>query len=120
MDISAIEGEELTSVRFFQEYVQFDLNGPELTLFIWPEVFIPAGVQIGEGSYAYGEPGYRDAMCLTIGETVEAATYEEAVALEIQFENGTIFRTSLREEDYEGPEAGHFTSGEPGDSLVVF
>lgn len=120
MDIGTIEGEELSSVTFVQGHVQFDFNGPTLTLFLWPEIFIPAGMQIGEGSYAYGEPGYRDAMCLQIGEAVETATFEEAVALEIQFENGTIFRTSLREEDYEGPEAGQFLTGEAGDALVVF
>jgi hypothetical protein len=120
MDFSAIEGEELTSVTFLQSSVQFDFGGPTLTLFLWPDVFIPAGAQIGEGSYAYGEPGYRDAMCLQIGEPVETTTFEEGVGLEIQFENGTIFRNSLHEEDYEGAEAGQFYSGVSGEPLEVF
>ena len=120
MDISAIEGEELASVLFLQEHVQLDFNGPLLTLFHWPEVFIPEGSQIGEGSYAFGDPGYRDALCLQIGEPTETTSFEEGVALEIRFENGTIFRSSLREEDYEGSEAGQFSSGIEGDSLEVF
>jgi hypothetical protein len=120
MNIRAIEGEELTSVTFLQESVQLDFGGPVLTLFLWPDVFIPEGAQIGEGSYAHGEPGYRDAMCLQLGEPVGTTTFEEGVALEIQFENGTIFRTSLREEDYQGAEAGQFFSGVRGESLEVF
>ncbi len=120
MDISAIEGEELASVLFLQEYVQFDFNGQVLTLFHWPEVFIPEGLQMADGSYAFGDPGYRDALCLQIGEPVDTTSFEEGVALEIKFENGTIFRSSLREEDYEGSEAGQFLSGVDGDSLEVF
>ncbi|SEG69686.1 hypothetical protein SAMN05421819_4371 [Bryocella elongata] len=120
MDISTIEGEELGSVTFVQDYVQLDFNGPVLTLYIWPEVFIPVGVSMGEGSYAFGEPGYRDALCFVIGEPVETTSFEEGSALEIQFENGTIVRTSLRDEDYDGPEAGQFSTGEPGEPLVVF
>ncbi len=120
MDISVIEGEELLSVLFFRDSVEFDFNGPVLTLFHWPEVFIPEGAQIGEGSYAYGDPGYRDSLCLQIGEPTETTSFEECVALEIKFENGTIFRSSLREEDYEGSEAGQFNSGLEGDTLEVF
>jgi len=120
MDITSIEGEELLSILFFQDSVALDFSGPVLTLFHWPEVFIPEGAQIGEGSYAYGDPGYRDAMCLQIGEPSETISFEEGVALEIKFENGTIFRSSLREEDYEGSEAGQFHSGLEGDSLEVF
>ena len=120
MDLSLIEGEELNSVVFVMDYVQFTFNGPWMTLYIWPEVFVPAGAQLSQGSYAYGDPGYRDAMCLQIGETVETVTAEEGIALEIKFENGTIFRTSLREEDFEGPEAVNFSSGVLGEPLMVF
>jgi len=120
MDISAIEGEELSSVTFVQGYVQLDFNGPGLTLYHWPELFVPAGSPLAEGSYAYGEPGYRDVMCSQIGEPAKSALLESGVALEIEFENGVIFRTSLRDEDYEGPEAGQFSTGNAGEPLLVF
>jgi hypothetical protein len=113
MDISAIEGEELSSVTFVQDYVQLDFNGPQLTLFIWPEVFR------AEGSYAFGEPGYRDMLCALIGETATTTTIENGVALEIEFETGVILRTSLREEDYVGPEAINFRTGKSDDPLLV-
>jgi hypothetical protein len=120
MDLTLLDGEELSSVTFIQDYLQLDFNGPGFTFFHWPEVFIPEGTSLAEGSYAQGDPGYRDAVCSQIGEPVEASSFEEYVAIEIKFQTGAIFRVSLREEDYEGPEAGHFVSGIQGDSLVVF
>jgi len=120
MDISALEEQELNSVVFVQDYLQLDFNGPGLTLFHWPEVFVSGSTSLPEGSYAFGEPGYRDALCSQIGERVSGATLQAGAALEIEFETGTIFRSSLRSEDYEGPEAGHFSTGAAGDPLVVF
>jgi len=120
MDTIPIEGEELSSVTFVRDYIQLDFSGPGFTLYNLPEVFIPEGLQMAEGSYASGEPGYRDALCLQIGEIIEAFSIEEGIALELKFENGTIFRTSLRDEDYVGPEAGTFSQGKLGDPLVVF
>lgn len=120
MDISTLEEQELSSVVFVQDYLQLDFNGPVLTLFLWPEVFISQSSSLAEGSYAFGEPGYRDALCSQIGESVSAARLEAGTALEIEFETGTIFRSSLRNEDYEGAEAGHFSTGGSGDPLIVF
>jgi hypothetical protein len=112
MSISAIEGEQLSSVTFVMDYLQLSFNSAWLTLYIWPEVFRP------EGSYAFGEPGYRDVLCEQITEIVSMTSLED-VALEIEFENGVIFRTSLRDEDYVGPEAINFSTGNPNDPLLV-
>lgn len=112
MGISAIEGEQLSSVIFVMDYLQLSFNNAWLTLYIWPEVFR------SEGSYAFGEPGYRDALCEQITEIVSSTSIEDGVALEIGFENGVIFRTSLRDEDYVGPEAINFSTG-PNDPLLV-
>jgi hypothetical protein len=114
MDISALEGQELASVTFVRDYLQLSFDGPWLTLYHWPEVFR------SEGSYAFGEPEYRDILCAQIGESVSKTSLVTGVALEIEFENGVIFRSSLRDEDYEGPEAGQFSTGNPGDPLLVF
>ena len=78
-------------------------EGPALTLYTWPEVFRE------EGSYAYGEPEYRNWVCSLIGETVKACTLEEGLALEIEFESGVILRASL-------PGRG---SGQPGGRGVL-
>ena len=45
-------------------------------------------------------------LCAQIGEKVVQASLEEGDALTIEFENGTVFGLSLREEDVDGPEAG--------------
>ena len=100
-------------MTFVQDHLQLDFGGPVMTLFVWPDVFRD------EGSYAFGEPGYRDLLCGEIGETVSEATLEVGVAIEVQFEDGTILRASLREEDIDVTEAGQFLPGTGGE-LVVF
>ena len=103
MDISAIIGEELVAVEFVQEYLQLRFSAPLFTLYAWPHVLFP------EFSVAYGEPEYRNALCAQIGEKVVQASLEEGDALTIEFENGTVFGLSLREEDIDGPESGSYT-----------
>jgi len=108
MDITAIEGEELRSVAFVEDYLELRFGGPLLTLYSWPYVMHT------EYSVAFGEPEYRNALCAQIGEQVSTATLEEGNALTIEFGNGIIFGLSLREEDLDRPESG--TYSETGDS----
>ena len=103
MDISAIIGEELVAVEFVQDFLQLRFAAPLLTLYAWPHVLLP------DFSIAYGEPEYRNALCAQIGEKVENASLEEGDALTIEFENGTVFGLSLREEDIDGPESGNYS-----------
>lgn len=103
MDISAIVGEELVAVEFVQDYLQLRFPAPVFTLYAWPHVLFP------DFSVAYGEPEYRNALCAQIGEKVVQASLEEGDALTIEFENGTVFGLSLREEDLEGPESGSYS-----------
>ena len=49
MDISAIEGEELRSVAFVEDYLELRFGTPLLTLFSWPYVMLP------EFSVAFGD-----------------------------------------------------------------
>jgi hypothetical protein len=113
MDVESLVGQELSSVTFVQDYLQLEFNGPSLTLFVWPEIFRE------EGSYGFGEPGYRDWLCAEIGEEVSEATIVIGEAFELQFEDGIILRASLREEDLDVTDAGHFLAGQ-GQPLVVF
>ena len=105
MDVSSIKGEELTAVEFVQDFLQLRFGEALFTLFVWPEIADADGISI-----AFGEPGYRDALCLVIGENVAEAQYEEARSLTFEFENGMVVALSLREEDIPGPEAGSFTA----------
>lgn len=103
MDISAIIGDELVAVEFVQDHLQLRFAGPLFTLYAWPHVLL------SDFSVAYGEPEYRNALCAQIDEKVVTASLEESDALTIEFENGTVFGLSLREEDLDGPESGSYS-----------
>lgn len=103
MDISAIEGEELKSVEFVEDYLQLRFGAPLLRLYDWPHVLLP------DFSVAFGEPEYRNALCAQIGEAVTTAMLEEDDALTVEFANGIVFGLSLREEDVDGPVSGSYS-----------
>ena len=112
MDVSTIVGQELVAVEFVQDFLQLRFDGPLLTLFEWPHVMAT------EASMAFGEPGYRDALCAQIGEEVTAAALEEGDALTIEFANGMVIGLSLRMEDLAVPEAGFYSeSGAAADQV---
>ncbi len=104
MDVSALEGQELTAVEFIADYVRLRFDGPTLTLYAWPHVLL------ADFSIAFGEPEYRNALCAQIGEMVATAKLEELDALTVEFESGTVIALSLREEDLDGPEAGSYSA----------
>ncbi len=104
MDVSALEGQELTAVEFVADYLRLRFDGPMLTLYAWPHVLL------ADFSVAFGEPEYRNALCAQIGEMVGSAKLEEMDALTVEFESGTVLALSLREEDMDGPEAGSYSA----------
>ena len=103
MDVSAIIGEELKAVEFVEDFLQLRFETPLLKLYNWPHVLLT------DFSVADGEPEYRNALCAQIGEKVAQASLEEGDALTIEFESGTVFGLSLREEDVDVPESGSYS-----------
>ena len=114
MDISIIIGEQLKAVEFVEDFLQLRFDAPLLTLYTWPHVLLT------DFSVAYGEPEYRNALCAQIGEKVVQASLEEGDALTIEFENGTVFGLSLREEDLDAPEAGSYSVDGSGEGAEEF
>jgi hypothetical protein len=108
MDISTIEGQELTAVEFVGDYLRLRFDGPMLTLYAWPHILL------ADFSIAFGEPEYRNALCAQIGERVAKAALEELEALTVEFESGTVIALSLREEELDGPEAGSYSADGSG------
>jgi hypothetical protein len=113
MDISAIEGQELTAVEFVSDYLRLRFGdagnaGPMLTLYAWPHILL------ADFSIAFGEPEYRNAVCAQIGEMVAKAALEEMESLTVEFESGTVIALSLREEELDGPEAGSYSADGSG------
>jgi hypothetical protein len=103
MDVSAIEGQELTSVEFVRDHLRLCFDGPAFTMYAWPHLLFE------EFSVAYGEPEYRNALCSLISESVAKASCEEFGALTIEFDTGAVIALSLREEDLEGPQSGSYS-----------
>jgi hypothetical protein len=108
MDVSALEGQELTAVEFVQDYLRLRFDGPMLSLYAWPHLLFP------EFSLGFGEPEYRNALCAQIGERCAKASLEELDALTVEFESGTVIALSLREEELSGPEAGSYSEDGSG------
>lgn len=108
MDISAIEGQELTAVEFVSDYLRLRFDEPMITLYAWPYVLL------SDFSVAFGEPEYRNAVCAQIGEMVAKASLEEMKVLTIEFESGTVLGLSLHEEDLEAPTAGSYSADGSG------
>lgn len=106
-DLSTLEGEELTAVEFIERFVQLRFNEALLRFYVWPDVADADGISV-----AFGEPGYRDALCSLIGETATAAALDAERSLTIEFENGTLLAMSLRDEDLDTPEAGSYTAAD--------
>jgi hypothetical protein len=110
MDLSAIEGQELKSVEFVEDFLQLRFGEPLLILHDWPYVMLT------DFSVGFFEPEYRNALCAQIGETVATATLEEDDALTIELSNGVVLGLSLREEDRDTPESGSYSeTGDPAD-----
>ena len=114
MDITGLEGQELTAVEFVADFLRLRFDGPMLTLYAWPHILL------SDFSIAFGEPEYRNALCAQIGEMVAKASLEEMEALTVEFESGTVIALSLREEDLDGPEAGSYSEDGSGENEEEF
>jgi hypothetical protein len=100
--LARIIGTSLSSVTFVADYVQFDFNGPGLTAFTLPTF------SSGPNRLAWGEPGYRDALCEQIDRRVENVTIDDH-QVSIRFEGNREISISLLDKDYVGPEALTFS-----------
>ena len=107
MSFGSLSGEQLSAVEFVGEHLQLRFGEGLLTLYVWPDVADADGISVG-----FGQPGYRDALCSAIGESVTEAQLHDDAALTVEFENGTVFALSLREEDLDTPEVGSFTDAD--------
>ena len=100
--LRSIVGEQLSSVEFVQDYVQLHFDGRTLTAYTRPTV------ATGEDHSAWGQPGFRDALCERIARTVCSVAVSTGQEIRIAFDDGSSVAISLRPEDYSGPEAAMF------------
>ncbi|MCC5581381.1 hypothetical protein IMZ11_37840 [Microtetraspora sp. AC03309] len=100
-DPSGLVGEELNTVAFVMDYVEFHFNGPKLTALTDPHV------QIGSQTWIFPQAGSRDALCTLIGRTVQAVSIKTNECILLDF-GEAILTIPLDEDNRHGPEAAHF------------
>jgi hypothetical protein len=91
--LKALIGEQLSSVEFVMDYAELKFDGPRLTVYCRAQLVLHEGQ-----SFAWGQPGFRDALCSLIMRLVHK-TEVSAEMLSITFDNGGIWSVSLRDED---------------------
>ena len=112
--IAELVGRELDQIVFVRDYVQFGFDGYWLTLYHWPAISAGGKIQ------TFPSIGYCDALHAQINDVVSYANLETGKAVTVRFTNGTVLSSSLEDDAYTGPEAGNFSTRNPGDALVVF
>jgi hypothetical protein len=99
--LGTLVGRKLSSVTFLADYVQLAFDGPGMSAYTMPTV------ACGTETRSFGQPGYRNSLCMQIGSQVKRTEVgEECVS--IIFETGEVISISLRDEDCRGPEALEF------------
>jgi hypothetical protein len=98
-------GEQLSAVTFVQDYLQLHFDGPRLTVFFHPVVVL------GNETFHWGKPGFRDALCNNIAKKVTQAqmTYGDSIA--IRFADGSTIKIFLKDNCCPGGEAVNFDVG---------
>ena len=90
--LATLAGETLAAVVFVTDYVQLDFSGPRLSLYVWPVV-----ARDGR-RYAYGDAGYRDALCGLLLRPVTGAADSAAEGLVLRFgADAVVVRPRARE-----------------------
>lgn len=102
--LQVLVGEQLSSVEFVMDYVQMRFNGQCLTVYSAAHRIETNGVPV-----AWGESGYRDALCNLIRHKVREINVTVSESLSLAFDEGSVWYLSLRDSDYIGPEAVMFT-----------
>jgi hypothetical protein len=105
VSLQVIIGEQLSAVTFVQDYLQLHFDGPRLTVFSHPVVML------GDKTFHWGKPGFRDALCNSIAMQVTEARIAYGESISIRFADGSTIKISLKDEDYRGGEAVSFDAG---------
>jgi hypothetical protein len=108
LTIKAIESSDLSSVNFIRDYIQFVFEGKKENVIL--SAFTLPTTEVNNKKYHFQTSGWRDALCTLIKKIVSTAIAEEGNAIKITFEDGDVLEISLKEEDYDGPEAAMLTN----------
>jgi hypothetical protein len=104
IEIQQLVGEQISTVAFVCDYVEFHFSGPILRSLSNPRVSVQGA------EYRFPESGSRDALCRVIGSTVQALKLDENRVLELTTSNGCRITIPLDTENLRRgeSEAMHF------------
>ena len=97
-----IEGEQLSSVEFVQDYLQLRFDGPTLN------ITNPIIVSTSEQKVRTGEDQFRNKLCKQIAKIVEKVSITEGKSLDIFFDDQSKISVLIASEDYDSPEGVYF------------
>lgn len=73
--------QQLSSVVFVQDYLQLYFDGPKLTLYIWPEVWI------NKEKFTKEDSQYRNMLCELISKKIDDISLKNDQYLLLYFQN---------------------------------
>jgi hypothetical protein len=111
---ASLVGEELNTVAFVMDYVEFHFNGPRVRALTNPIVRTTAG------EIQFPAPGSRDALCSLIGQEVRGASLRDEHSLEFSFNSGAALIIPLDPGSYIGPEALHWHPDYDNRNMVIW
>lgn len=94
-----LRGKQLSAVTFVQDYLQLWFDGPCIN------VTNPLTVETAKAKVVSWQPGFRDLLCAQLAKVVNTVEYQAGETLSIIFDDGSCLSISLRQEDYDLPEA---------------
>jgi hypothetical protein len=107
-----LDGETLQSVTFIHDYWQLQFHNSSIS------AFTKTDVQSDGATVRDGDDQFRNRQCDQIGTVVESFEVEDSIACTIKFDDQSSISMSLKEADYEGPEAVNVSAA--GQVLMVF
>jgi hypothetical protein len=108
---AAIVQDDLRSVTFNVSGVELRFGDACFTAHVWPTV------SIGDATWAYGDHGYRDALCAFISHEVAAVEESQSDGLVLRFALGSI-TTNPELGDLSGPEIAQLAVYDPMEQLA--
>jgi hypothetical protein len=102
--VESLVGEELSTVSFVRDYVEFHFDGPVLRAIANPRVEDGSRVAVFPGA------GSRDALCALIGRIVRAVDACDGVHIRLVFRDGPTLTVPLDVASLRAGEGAHFQS----------
>jgi len=112
-DPTALVGEQLNTVAFVMDYVEFKFNGPVLRALTHPII------EVGGVRLRFPEPGSRDALCSLIGSEVASVEIADDDRIELRLASDRTLTIPLDRESRMGLEAAHYVPAAEDGSLRV-